>query len=384
MKDIAIVIPCYNRTETLNGLLSSLLRAEYDRPVELVFSIDYSGDNQVANLAEQFQWPFGEKTLIKHRENIGLRRNIIGCGDLTEHHDAVIVLEDDLVVSPLFFKYAAEACDYYWDDARVAGISLYSYRFTEDGRAFYPETKGNDTYFIQWTSSWGQLWTKRQWSDFKQWYVVHHDDLGEFSIPQYVKNWKNSWKKYNIAYISDTDKYYVYPVNSFTTMVPTKGTHAESVRLRNPYMVPLCAFLARSLAFQNIESAQKYDSFFEPCDERLEINGKEECVSYNIYCNKGSKDLKGQYYVTSLRIAGREPVKTWGGQLLPPEKNIIESVAGVGLYLYRTKDYKSTRLSPEDKRRLNFDLSVAELLKLALTQVFKRIYQYLKRFVSFG
>lgn len=373
MRDIAIVIPCFNRTETLNGLLTSLLRAEYDRPVELVFSIDYSGDNHVSSLAEYFQWPFGKKTIIKHHENIGLRRNIIKCGDLTEQHDAVIVLEDDLVVSPLFFKYAAEACDYYWDEAKVAGISLYSYRFTEDSRAFYPEAKGYDTYFIQWTSSWGQLWTKKQWSDFKQWYTIHHDDLGDFCIPQYVKNWKKSWKKYNIAYVSDTDKYYVYPVSSFTTMVPSQGTHAESVRLRNRFIVPLCAYLSRPLAFQNIETAQKYDSFFEPSDGLLEIDGKEECVSYNIYCNKTKGEIKGKYYVTSVQIAGREPLKTWGRKLLPPEKNIMDSIDGDGLYLYKTQDYESASLSPEDKRRLNFDLSVAELLQLSSAQALRMV-----------
>ena len=379
MRDIAIVIPCFNRTETLQELLASLLRAEYDRPVELVFSIDFSGDDQVANLAEHFQWPFGKKSIIKHSENIGLRRNIIGCGDLTEQHDAVIVLEDDLVVSPLFFKYAAEACDYYWDDARVAGISLYSYRFTEYGRAFYPEAKGYDTFFIQWTSSWGQLWTKKQWGDFKRWYIDHHDDIGAFSIPQYVKNWKNSWKKYNIAYISDTDKYYVYPVYSFTTMVPSTGTHAENVRLRNPYMVPLGTFLPRPFTFQDIEFAQKYDSFFEPCDGLLEINGKEEFVSYNIYCNKSKDSLKGEYYITSLKIAGREPIKTWGRQLLPPEKNISDSLGGDGLYLYKTQDYENASLSAEDKRRLNFDLSVVELLQLASVQLVRRIVKACNR-----
>lgn len=373
MKDIAIVIPCYNRTETLNGLLSSLLRAEYDRPVELVFSIDFSGDDRVANLAEQFQWPFGKKSIIKHRENIGLRRNIIGCGDLTEQHDAVIVLEDDLVVSPLFFRYASEACDYYWDDSRVAGISLYSYRFTEDRREFLPETNGFDTFFIQWTASWGQLWTKKQWSDFKQWYGIHHDDLEEFFIPQFVKNWKNSWKKYNIAYLSDSNKYYVYPTKSFTTMVPSLGTHIKSVNLRNPFLVPLCSSFPRQIVFQDIDSVQKYDSFFEPCDRPLEINGKDEVVSYNIYCNKRKRDLKGKYYVTSIKIAGREPVKAWGRQLLPPEKNIIDSLCGDGLYLYKTQDYESTSLSTEDKRRFNYDLSVAELLQLASSQVVRRV-----------
>lgn len=264
--------------------------------------------------------------------------------------------------------------NYETDDDQSSDIIYESFvLFTEDRREFLPETNGFDTFFIQWTGSWGQLWTKKQWSDFKQWYGIHHDDLKEFFIPQFVKNWKNSWKKYNIAYLSDSNKYYVYPTKSFTTMVPSLGTHIKNVNLRNPFLVPLCSSFPRQIVFQDIDSAQKYDSFFELCDRPLEINGKDEVVSYNIYCNKRKRDLKGKYYVTSIKIAGREPVKAWGRQLLPPEKNIIDSLCGDGLYLYKTQDYESTSLSTEDKRRFNFELSVAELLLLASSQVIKRV-----------
>ena len=108
MNNIAIVIPCYNRLDTLKVLLDSLLNARYDRSVELVFSIDYSGNEDIYNLVDEFTWPYGKKNIIRHKENIGLRRNIISCGDLTSEYDAVIVLEDDLIVSPLFFDYACK------------------------------------------------------------------------------------------------------------------------------------------------------------------------------------------------------------------------------------------------------------------------------------
>lgn len=373
MKDIAIIIPCYKRIDTLQGLLNSLLKAKYDKKVDLVFSIDYSGNDEVGCFAERFVWPYGEKKLIKYQENIGLRQNIISCGDMTEKYDAVIVLEDDLVVSPLFFEYASKACDFYWDDECIAGISLYSYRYTETRREFFPETMGYDTYFIQWTSSWGQLWTRKQWNGFRRWYDEHHDNLDEYHIPSYVKHWKNSWKKYNIAYLSDTNKYYVYPIQSYSTMVRSIGTHIKKVDLRNPFIVPLASALPREWMFQSVKGSIKYDSFFELQSIELEINGQKELVSFDIYCEKEKRDINCNYYITSQRHKEDEPLISWGRSVLPIEQNVTDAHTGEGLYLYRTSNYNAARLSPEDKRALNVDMPVKELIMLAFRKLFRSV-----------
>lgn len=369
-KDIAIVIPCYNRPVTLGGLLNSLLRAKYDRSVELVFSIDYSGSEDVSQIAEHFVWPFGKKTIIRHTCKIGLRRNIICCGDLTQSHDAAIVLEDDLVVSPWFFIYASKACDFYWDEERVGGISLYSYRFTENRHEFFPLTMGYDTYFMQWTSSWGQLWTKKQWGGFKEWYGEHNQSLDEYHIPQFVKKWEESWKKYNIAYIVDTGRYYVYPQQSYTTMVPSEGTHATADGSR-PFQVPLCSGLQREFVFQRFEGAIKYDSFFELYSQAIELDGNKPQVSFNIYCQKQQDDIDGDFYVTSKR-QHQQPIKTWSRNELPYEKNVLESLNGTGLYLYRKSDYQSNRLTVDEKINMNVALSRKEQIQISIKQFLKR------------
>ena len=101
--NIGIVIPCYNRVDSLNRLLVSLEGANYiGEEVDLIFSIDYSGINNIRYLAESFQWEFGSKKIILHPSNIGLKQNILSCGDLVDEYDAVIVLEDDLYVAKDF------------------------------------------------------------------------------------------------------------------------------------------------------------------------------------------------------------------------------------------------------------------------------------------
>ena len=51
---------------------------------------------------------------------------MLQCGDISYEYGSVIVLEDDLFVSPFFYKYAVEAQEFYRDDNRIGGISLYN------------------------------------------------------------------------------------------------------------------------------------------------------------------------------------------------------------------------------------------------------------------
>ena len=126
--NIGVVIPCYNRVDSLNRLLVSLKDANYlGDDVDLIFSIDYSGINSVQVLAESFQWEFGIKKLILHSNNLGLKQNILSCGDLVDEYDAVIILEDDLYVAKDFYNYAKQAAFYYLNNDNIAGISLFSY-----------------------------------------------------------------------------------------------------------------------------------------------------------------------------------------------------------------------------------------------------------------
>ena len=108
--NIGIVIPCYNRVDSLNRLLVSLEGANYlGEEVDLIFSIDYSGINNIRYLAESFQWEFGSKKIILHPSNIGLKQNILSCGDLVDEYDAEIVLEEDLSVAKDINNYAKQA-----------------------------------------------------------------------------------------------------------------------------------------------------------------------------------------------------------------------------------------------------------------------------------
>ena len=165
MKKIAIILVCYNRINGLRRLCKSLLEANYynQSDVTLIFSIDNSGSTLIYVFAKDFNWPFGEKLISHFDERQGLKKHVLQCGDYTEIFDAVLVLEDDIIVSYSFFSYASQAIDYYWDNDNIAGISLYAFQknWLKWHLRFEPYKNQYDTFFMKIAQSWGQVWTKK-------------------------------------------------------------------------------------------------------------------------------------------------------------------------------------------------------------------------------
>ena len=79
----AIVTVGYNRPAALERLLHSLTKAHYPEGVPLIISIDYGADNhqEVMKVAQKFVWTYGEKRVIAHEKNLGLRPHILSCGE---------------------------------------------------------------------------------------------------------------------------------------------------------------------------------------------------------------------------------------------------------------------------------------------------------------
>ena len=186
---ITIVIVAFNRLDGLSRLLNSLKASDFlgDR-VRLIISIDNSGLLDVFNFAESYFWPFGEKIVIHHEKNLGLRNHVLFCGNLTNKYDKIIVLEDDLFVSPGFYKFAKDSISFFEKDDRIAGISLYKHEFNFIAqRPFVAINDGYDNFFIQMAQSWGQIWTKSKWELFYSWYLLFgNSNLASDDFPKTI------------------------------------------------------------------------------------------------------------------------------------------------------------------------------------------------------
>jgi len=342
--DIAIVVVTYNRIDSLKRLLCSLSNAVYCQSVSLIISIDKSDSSIIEEYADSFDWKYGPKIVKKHAFNLGLRKHILSIGDFTEYYDGIVVLEDDLVVSPSFFYYTLDTLSKYSGDERIAGISLYNFSTNfQNYLPFIPEKNGFDVFFFQNAQSWGQIWTKDKWNEFKKWYENNNEEFTEKpNIPLNICKWgKNSWLKYHIKYCIECNKYFVYPYISLSFNSGESGTHSKVLN-NNPH----CEInwgVQEHFRLPGFEDAIKYDAFYERVGLENYLSIKDVCV--DIYGSKGNREGKRFWLTTN-----REPYKIideYGLMYIPVEENIIQAVKGKGIFLYdthmrATKPYNNT------------------------------------------
>lgn len=329
---VAIVAVGYNRVDSLERLFSSLLNAVYpSNGIPLYISIDCSGDTELYEYVRCFVWPYGDKYVNIQEERLGLRRHIIQCGNLTNYFKAIILLEDDIFVSPFFYEYTLKAIDYYGGDDRIAGISLYK----NEMRGTLPISllnNGFDSYLEQSVASWGECWTSSQWAGFYQWYLLHEDDsLESIDMPNYMKAWKKAWSKFFVAYLIETDKFFVYPAFSHTTCfseIGENGDFASTIGQANLLMGK------RDYNFAEFNKLVQYDVYGTNKDVYSWIGLHRDQICVDFYGENPNLQKK-RYILTPIKLP-YEIEKSFALSLVPIELNIKYAISGNGLYLYDT------------------------------------------------
>ncbi|MBN1187062.1 MAG: hypothetical protein JXB49_32590 [Bacteroidales bacterium] len=336
----AIVVAAYQRPHSLKRILGSLNNAKFNENVTLIISIDNDEPNnlEVRNIAEQFNWSNGLKEVHYQEKHLGLRQHILQCGDLSMKYGSVIILEDDLYVSPYFYDYAVQALKFYYTDDSIGGISLYNQPLQEIAQ--YPFTAiqdNSDVYFIQFPSSWGQAWTRTQWKRFREWYASE-PDLSLIDIPMYILNWpERSWKKYFSAYLVEKNKFFVFPRLSFTTNFNDIGTHYKK---HNNYQgqTPLRLF-GRPYRFRRkADSLCIYDVYLEllsDCIFSLSSHLDEYSFELDLYGTKDLEKIKKPYLITSRPSV--RPIQGFKRALKPHDLNIILNLEGKDFVLSEVK-----------------------------------------------
>lgn len=396
----AIVVVAFNRAAPLQRLLNSLSQAIYtNNQVELIISIDKSNDTEVKTIAENFVWKFGAKKIICHDEHLGLKKHILWCGSLTKQYEALIILEDDLLVSPYFYDYATQASQFYKNDSQVAGISLYNYQVAES--CFHPFKAiddGSDVYFMQVASSWGQLFTQQQWQKFETWFAQHSQlpplpwrgDGGEACVPNYLQQWsKHSWKKHFIHYLISENRYFVFPRLSLSTNFEEDGVNSST---KNVFHVPL-QLSQKSYCFQTLsDSKALYDAWFEMQPQCLN-HYHEELKKYNYEVDLyGTKEITQNSidYILTTKDA-QSPLLSYSAKLFPLETNVALNLKGneIALYLKANNTFNHKKLNLKnylEELNKNNDVSfsiVIPVLELNETQYTKTLDSIIKQAYSF-
>lgn len=332
-KKIAIVVVGYDRLNAIQRLLNNLRSCIYVEEVPLIISIDCSNNTLLYEYVNSYHWTWGEKYVYIQKSKLGLKEHILRCGEFTNHFRGIILLEDDLYVSPFFFQYTKLALDFYERDVDIAGIALYKNEI--NGYAGFPAyyyNNGSDAFLFQEVCTWGQCWNKMMWDKFVDWYYKNLNfDFSSIDIPQEILNWKQAWSKFYLAYMICTNRYFLYPQISLSTNCNDNGIHVD--KKNNKYQVQfLCG--EKEYKFYNYERMTKYDVFLSNLDLYAKLNLSEKELSIDFYGLK-SKTFYRKYLLTCKEL-NFKVVKSFDLSYRPIEQNILLDIEGYGIYLYDT------------------------------------------------
>lgn len=337
----AIVVVAYNRPHALLRLLNSLATVQGADNVPLVISIDQGGAQfePVLAVARQFAWPFGEKQIRAQERPLGLVDHVFACGDLVDEFGAIILLEDDLVVSPMMYRYATRALAFYADEPRIAGISLNALWFHGiTHEPFMPYLDDGDVFFMQVAWFQGQAYTQKQWTAFREWRktAVPHIQPTDRMHELFQTFSATDWFPLKTKYLVDTNRFYVFPRESLTTNYGDSGTHVLNTSF---FQVPLQTRRANFRLQALAESVAVYDSFQEmlpECVKQLTDQFDAYDFTVDLHGTRSLANIPTEFVLTTQAM--RHPLITFGLELRPLLANVLYNQPGIGVNFGRTVD----------------------------------------------
>lgn len=162
-----IALFVYNRPDHIRRTINSLRQNKLANNTALtIFSDAPKSETQVDAVREVRKYVreiegFKSVTIVERETNLGLARSIIdGVTSIVSKCGRIIVLEDDLEISPYFLSYMNDALDVYEKEERVMHVS--GYMFPIDNSSLL------ETFFLRPTSCWGWATWDRAWKHFNK------------------------------------------------------------------------------------------------------------------------------------------------------------------------------------------------------------------------
>jgi FkbM family methyltransferase len=159
-----IALFAYRRPDHLARTIAALAGNDEAKHSPLYVFCDAARDEQsradvarVKELADRIEG-FASVEIVLRPSNYGLARNIMeGVTQVLDRHDRIVVVEDDVLVSPHFLRFMNDALSTYADEPRVGSVTGYCY----PSDAALPET-----FFIRGADCWGWATWRDRWRSF--------------------------------------------------------------------------------------------------------------------------------------------------------------------------------------------------------------------------
>ena len=183
MNTAPILVTVHTRFDHFKRCIASLLNCREAKYSHLFISSDFQRNDEekinvdlIRNYVKTLKG-FKSVTPIFFDKNVGIDyASIYSVNKVFENYDQIIMLEDDIEVSPLFLNYINEGLDFYKNEKEVLTISGYS-----------QAENSNEIYFSNAFNAWGF----GTWKDkFKSFLSYRGSDVLFNDLKVYMKNKK--------------------------------------------------------------------------------------------------------------------------------------------------------------------------------------------------
>ncbi|CAL9114976.1 unnamed protein product [Musa textilis] len=229
----------FDRIDSLRRCLRSLAAADYagDR-VHLHVLVDHfrpangssapsvdrklEESRRILDLIDRFRWVHGEKIVHYRTANAGLQAQWLEAWWPISDDEFAFVVEDDLELSPLYYKFLKRLIlKYYYDpanyDASIYGASLQRPRFVAGKKGNKLQLSSETRIFLyQMVGTWGQLLFPKPWKEFRLWYDEHKAKeikpilQGMVTTAWYKRFGERIWTPWFIKFVHSRGYYNLY------------------------------------------------------------------------------------------------------------------------------------------------------------------------------
>ena len=180
--------------------------------LNLYISCDGQSSPEVVRYVKDIKWRYGEFHVIQQNKQLGVDAHNLACMKMAKELDHVVVLEDDLIVSPSFQEYLLKAERLVKLERSISGISLYRYPIIEANHFPFELIPNNEfVYYMQRSSSKGCFYT---WDMLEPYFSFLEDfdyNFSRYHLPENVLKWGDEvWEKSFYCYLQESGNYLAF------------------------------------------------------------------------------------------------------------------------------------------------------------------------------
>lgn len=285
MQYAPIALFTYSRADHTQRAVESLLQnAEASASDLFIFSDGPKTEEKRAAVEENRRYihsivGFNSITIIEREKNWGLANSLIaGITEVISQYGKVIVVEDDLILSPYFLKFMNEGLEKYENEDKVGAIS-----------AFVPpvDEKLPETFFLTYFECWGWATWKREWdslnTDVRYLLRRMRFHKKKFDVGGHAGCYGNlycqkvglvdSWYVQFYATLFINDKLILYPGQSLVENIGLDGTGTHCSTEQKEKFAVRVSVLPNSITKQKVEEDKYVYQVFSSYFDSLESDG---------------------------------------------------------------------------------------------------------------